>query len=362
MRDPSVLQRNHYIDLIKIVFALLIVFFHIHGDLNLFPGGRIAVEGFFMISGFLMMRSIAKDKRVTEPLGRSTVRFLAHKWLNLLPFLLPAAILAFVSVSVFYRFGLKRTLLNLPLFLFEIVPLYSEGFRGVYYIGISWYLSSMFFALAVLYPLCKKFGSDFTLIAFLPVGVGIYGLISYKFGHLAVGQADWLEEWPTNMGILRGLAGCLLGCVIYEVSDSLRKRAFSPGGKRAIAVIEIVCYALYFCLIQWQPKSSYDFVLVFVTFVFLIIGLSGHSLLEPALRQRNTKWLSTVSTLLILNHYPYIFIVERALGEPMNKIVFLVLVLLCILLSCLISWVCGRWVRRWIHAIPQKLFSDSDDG
>ena len=42
---------NSYIDVVKFIFALIILEFHLNS--GLFPGGRLAVEGFFMISGYI---------------------------------------------------------------------------------------------------------------------------------------------------------------------------------------------------------------------------------------------------------------------------------------------------------------------
>ena len=47
-------KRNGYIDIIKFLFAIIIAEFHL--GTGVFPGGRLAVEGFFMISGFLMIK------------------------------------------------------------------------------------------------------------------------------------------------------------------------------------------------------------------------------------------------------------------------------------------------------------------
>ena len=52
------MKRNGYVDVIKFIFAFIIAEFHL--GTGLFPGGRVAVDGFFMISAYLMMRSIER--------------------------------------------------------------------------------------------------------------------------------------------------------------------------------------------------------------------------------------------------------------------------------------------------------------
>ena len=119
-----------------------------------------------MISGYFMMISIAKAAGKEDSLGVSTVKFLRHKYVTLAQYLIPAvliAVCAFVAAGIT---PLSEAVRNAPLLLFEIIPMNAFGFEGYYVVGISWYLSSMLFALAVLYPLCRRFGQDFVLIAF----------------------------------------------------------------------------------------------------------------------------------------------------------------------------------------------------
>lgn len=56
--NSSNVGRNPFLDIVKLFFAIMIVLFHF-GE-NILPGGRVAVEGFFMISGYFMMVSIGK--------------------------------------------------------------------------------------------------------------------------------------------------------------------------------------------------------------------------------------------------------------------------------------------------------------
>ena len=48
--NPGIGSRYSYIDVVKLFFSLMIMLFHFGN--NILPGGRVAVEGFFMISGF----------------------------------------------------------------------------------------------------------------------------------------------------------------------------------------------------------------------------------------------------------------------------------------------------------------------
>lgn len=47
--------RNYGLDLLRILLCLTVVFFHYSGGRNC--GGSVAVDGFFVLSGFLAVRS-----------------------------------------------------------------------------------------------------------------------------------------------------------------------------------------------------------------------------------------------------------------------------------------------------------------
>jgi len=70
----EVTERNQTLDILKFIFALLIVYYHaiyvINPDsLGIYPkGGYIGVEFFFVSSGFLMARSFFYT-RTTAPGG-----------------------------------------------------------------------------------------------------------------------------------------------------------------------------------------------------------------------------------------------------------------------------------------------------
>ena len=94
-------QRNATIELMRFLFASSIILFHIAGTLwdrklilfsseefklTLFRNGYIGVEFFFLVSGFLMAKSIYRrqsqaciGKLQPEPVGVETIRFLWGK-------------------------------------------------------------------------------------------------------------------------------------------------------------------------------------------------------------------------------------------------------------------------------------------
>ena len=342
-------KRNGYIDIIKFLFAIIIAEFHL--GTGVFPGGRLAVEGFFMISGFLMMKSIEKSDE-SEGVGKSTVKFLFNKYKGLFfPLLFSALISYFVySYTLDYNFGemLKKGML----LFFEIIPLNTAGFKGTYVVGISWYLSSMFIALAILYPLTKKFKTGFTLVACPLIAALGYGILSAKYGDLAVGTS-YIENTLLQTGIIRALAGCALGCLIYVINKKLQEKEFTVFAKTVFTVLELLGFALAFYLMHYLPKSRYDYLLVFVIFGLLIIGISGISYTSYLWNPKWTRFFGTASTLIVLNHYSFCVLLKYKLShlEQYQKILIYIGLTAA---SCIVVYLLSILLKRLFELLFQK--------
>ena len=104
-------QRNREVDFLRFVFAVIIMLHHsryVLGDENcLFLGGSLAVEFFFIVSGYLMMASILRAERrqstgVTRAaLGTETYHFLLRKIRAFLPEYLIAWFIGFFLIEGF---------------------------------------------------------------------------------------------------------------------------------------------------------------------------------------------------------------------------------------------------------------------
>lgn len=340
-------KRNGYIDVIKFVFALVVMEFH--QGTGLFPGGRLAVEGFFMISSYLMMCYIDRDPYPEEGIGLSTARFIGRKYKGLFSFLLPSVLISHTVICFAYKFSFKESIKKLPFLLFELIPLRDAGYGGYYVLGVSWYLSAMFVALAVLYPLCRKNGRNFVLTVCPLLAVLIYGYLSHTYGHLAVASM-YIEGVVINVGMLRGLAASALGCVLFEICKYLSGKNVTLRGRLVFAVLEVLGFALLFGMVHYYPKSKYDYVCVFLLFGLLIIGISGISATSLLLKGKWTKTLGTWSTLIVLNHCCYRDLLLKRLGSGYIHTNKVWLYHLGVILSCVAVY----WLSKLVTLLMKK--------
>jgi len=332
-------KRTGYIDIIKFLFAIIIFEFHVGS--GIFPGGRLAVEGFFMISGYLMMCTIAKNKHPEDNLGISTVRFLANKYKSLFYYLFPSVIIAYAISCVQTDKTFFDALIRFPLTVFDIFPLRVAGYEGSFTIGISWYLSAMFLALGILYPLIKKFGQNFTLTVCPLLVFLIYGLLSSRYGHLAV-ATEFLENSILQGGLIRGLAGCSAGVVLYEIVSRFKGKSFKVSTKIVFTIIEIAGFIFAYHLIRNHPKSSYDFVATFVVFGILLIGIGQLSFSSTIFSGNWTKPLGTCSLLIVLNHYRINVFLRDLYGKDYFKTDKVFVLIAAVAGVCIVVWIIAK--------------------
>ena len=257
-------QRNATIELMRFLFASSVVLFHIAGTLwnrklilfssgdlrlTLFRTGSIGVEFFFLVSGFLMAKSIYRRQTAEqsgalqpEPVGVETIRFLWGKVKSLWPYYLPACAIGCLLFPVTNEdLHLGWFVPYLPsLFFLQETGLSDASFTGL----PSWYISSMLLAMAVLYPLCRKFYFSFTSLFGLLLGILMTGALIQLNGNLAgTGQDWWAITFACNF---RALGEVALGTVCYEASRRLSQRSFSTGRRILFSLLQVAGYGLAF--------------------------------------------------------------------------------------------------------------------
>ncbi|MBR4305274.1 MAG: acyltransferase family protein, partial [Ruminiclostridium sp.] len=313
-----------------------------------------------MINGYFMMKSIEKNRFPNDNLGISTIRFIANKFKSLFPYLLPAIIMSYIVSCISVNRPLFDSARIFSLTFFDLFPLNMAGFDGNYPVGISWYLSGMFLALAILYPLAKKFSSNFTLCVCPVAALLIYGWMSHTYGNLAV-----IDNYTAGAffapGLLRAIAGCSVGCVLYEATKRFEAKKVKNSWKSVFTIIEISLCAFICYVMHHYPTSKYDYVALFAILLMLFIGISGLSYSSDLCRGKWTSKLNSWSLMLMLNHARLAICLRLILGKDYintNKIwIFFGLVLI----TSVICKVVGELIKRLMKRISDAPFFVKDD-
>ena len=299
--------RNGAIDFWRMIFCLMIVFFHgkwlVSADFVLFERGDIGVEFFFILSGFLMAASVGKEERIKGPsinLGTDTIRFLVKKIKTIFPYMLYALIVNLIIAEIIAKPNLFRLFSDIIYSLWEILLLREIGFRNEFwFLDVAWYISAMLIVMLIFYPLIRKNMNLFCKVIAPIISLFLFGYLSKTYGSVIV-----LDGWTGFFynSLIRAAAEISLGCICYAVCRTLRKRSFTKLSKTLLAFLELFGYLVCIVGAQLGKASDFSFVMVLFLAVSITITFSEQSALSPLFK---CKWLSywgKISMLLYLNH------------------------------------------------------------
>lgn len=356
-------QRNGKIELMRFVFSLCILCFHVgetlwNGQLvvaegvSFFALGTAGVEFFFVVSGFLLAQSLfsqlEKEKlgNILPPdnLGDATLQFLWRKLKSVLPYfwLFSGATIVFLCIS--------RTD-ELPWLIIDRLPgLFLLGRTGIMgdtstFLGADWYLSSMFLSMAILYPLCRRYGKTFSRLAAPLVGVLLLGYIMHVRETLG-GQWSW--NGFTYYFNLRAFAELALGIGGYEACTALSKCSFTWFQRLLLTVTEAVCYLVplrYMCSFASYKYWGYIPLLLLVA---VVISFSQKSFLAKSslFQNRFCYFLGAISTSIYLDHRLVRDVVIYVLPELPKKRQCFLITLLTLMLSILVYAAVSTFQKR----------------
>lgn len=280
--------KNGKIELLRFVFCIFVLFFHLNKfvlhlpetyfDLHLtfFKNGAIGVEFFFVLSGFLMARSIYKKVSVSQiemrgkELSRDYLNFIKRKYFAIFPYHFVAfAITALIFIKTNHIEGVR-----LYKYLFGSLPdlllIQMSGVKMFSPNAFEWYISAMLLAMAIIYPICTRYYYRFTRF-FAPVtALFLLGAMQVMSGKLSGNIDEWLYvAFKTNF---RALAEIMLGATAFEISRNLQKINFGTKIRGAFAALEVFSFAAvsFFVVSDWE----YDYQAIFLIFIFVLVTLA----------------------------------------------------------------------------------------
>ena len=263
---PARSQKNGGIELLRFLFCLIVLLFHeqkyLLGEASLkhgvrlafFPHGSIGVEFFFVLSGALMASSISR-KQADTPTPQEYLGFLSRKYRSIFPQHLVAFVIAVGVWAVYSSFHSAAQWIQ---YLVDSIPnlllIQMSGISLANPNHVEWYISCMLIAMAILYPICRRYYTAFTHY-FAPLGsLLILGYLFYTTGALT-GVNVWTGLCFKS--VLRALCEIALGTTAYELSRFLAAKPLANGQKTCLTAAEAF---LLFCAICYSvmtfPKST----------------------------------------------------------------------------------------------------------
>lgn len=278
------MKKRYYIEGIRFIFALIIVYYHItHSNIIPYAGENsvysdfasvsgwagAAVEGFLIISGYFLYHSYVRNRE------KLFVEFMVEKIVRLWPVF---AVYTFLAV-IFLGEGLQDCILDLAF-------LRCTGI-SLNYTGIIWYVAPFFWSTLFLYAILKCFGKGMsTFILALITYLGYVINLNNSNG----GLGRKIVYSFLSLGMLRVLCGICLGCLIAIMLEAFKN---CYGQKRKsialtiiCSVVEVACFGMLILLfVNRRLPVNNVFVVVVLFSVLFICLLSERGVLSWVLNQ-----------------------------------------------------------------------------
>lgn len=336
--------KKYNIELLRFVFSVIIVYFHILHS-NILPyvqdipsyltlmqqcrNAQYIVECFFIISGYFLLNSIREEKY-------GFLHFFWKKVSRLWP------VLAFSIVCSFLFIPLNGNLLNSIL---DLLFLQATGL-SLAYKGINWYISPLFWTMLFYFAVLKKRENQKLLL------VAIITYLAYLV-NISVLNGGFGRETIMgifNLGMCRALGGIGLGIllrILIENLNDLRIEIHPKVKTLLLNVIEIFSmvflFAYFFGFVHYQNRFIVIpmFALLFLSFI------SQNGILSKKLNQPYFSILGRYSYSIYAMQQISFYILQRTLWK--TDIVYNIW--LCIGVSEIISVLIGVIIY---HCIEKK--------
>ncbi|KAI4449807.1 hypothetical protein C823_004340 [Eubacterium plexicaudatum ASF492] len=304
MMQTQIKTRNGAIDFWKFVFSIMVVQFHSSNLTEIkttpFVGAAIAVEFFFLVSGYLMAASISRYQEADIRVGRDSRNFMLHKIKGLCPEIFIAWAIGFVVQHIAKKnVSLSSLVKDLMTGVWDMFFLRESGLEGFKANPAAWYISAMLLAMLVLVPLFLKDREVFLNVWAPVLAIASLGYLSKNVGDLR-GPTDWLGF--CYKGFLRAVGELCMGVICWGICCEIKKLPLSGLGKRLLTALELGCYA---GVILWSYKhkgSQMDFVMLLLFAVGVVVTFSGHSLLSSFFNKPLVYFLGKISFPVYLSH------------------------------------------------------------
>ena len=340
--------KNGRVEFLRFIFALGILFFHIHkrfiesghyyriGDtgLNFFARGYIGVEFFFIVSGYLLAAgAFAKREQPTDLIGTETALMMKKKFWSVFPYHLFAIILTIIVNAYF----LEKTALDRYHYVIDswasIFFLQVFGFDSTWVNKLTWYLDVWFMVTFIFYPLLRKHYDVFVKIICPLLALFILGYMAHEYDSIA-GIDGWTGMFYKCF--LRGLSEMALGCSSYSLTRQINKYNFTKAGKIILGIIEVACYVIVFTYACTKMDVNYSFPVIFIMWIGVILTFSDINPLHQLFDKPIFGWFGKMSLLVYLNQFYSIRLVQSLLPD----LSFLAKAALCTLITFIGAFLC----------------------
>lgn len=259
------------ISLYKFLFSIMIIVFHVGNVLDYnkfkfnFGSGSIAVDFFFVVSGFFFCRKYVNYK-VKNSVGEDSFNYFINRTNRFIKYIIILLIIA-IPFSIFC---LKFNFTSLINAFYKLLYIPHHTKCGSEIFGITWYIVAMILVESMLFPFLIKYKKEFVYIIspIIIILLGSYLLIRY--GHFAT---PWKMGTILYKGILRGIFEINIGMYLYLISEKISNVKFTKLSKILLLLFEIAGYLSIFVLVNLNnAHRRFDVLMLIIISICILIS------------------------------------------------------------------------------------------
>lgn len=317
-------SRNYTIDLLKFISANIIMLGHTNEVLksNLFSGifksSSIMVMFFFIVSGYYMAQS--SEKPIKKNVGYDTFIFIIRKYKKMIIPILVSFIIGFIILN--YNSDFYNIINHLILSFWELSLTNMFGMYTYTVISTTWYISSMIFAMFIIYPIMRISSKDMFFLVIVPFTyLFTLGVIYQNTEKILRGNSAWYGI--ILHGSLYAICMILGGCISYRVSLLLKCVQFTKLSKVLLFIIEWTIYCGVILCSYIGVHLEYKFIISVLLIISVSITMSNVTN-NIYINSFISSYLGELSFYIFLCHYfllrlPLLFVDNTMI----NKYIFI---------------------------------------
>ena len=345
-------NRNAEIDFFRILFAVVVVISHSDGlqpnDLKKFPfvGGYLAVEFFFILSGYFAVKQVPAFSSRYQMVPVWTW----NKYKRIFTYVIPAVIIHYLINAYITGLSFFDTIKSLLYGVFEMFLFPMTGLRETFFVLPLWYLSAMLILLPLFYAALLK-NKDLFLYVLCPVfALLIYGYYSVTTQHIAR-WSDWNGLF--FMSLPRAWAGLCLGGIVTVITERLLcPLSFNKWGTIFLSGVEIICIGIVIFYMYTRSYRRLDFLCIGLIVILVSIILSEKASIHKIFPLLFSK-ISEFSLSLYVSHWTVRLLIPTVIMPAASYEARLLPYILLSAVYALLLMVFVFMVRRF--KLPEKI-------
>ena len=290
----------------RILFTIMIMVFHLSDGSTFYDEypqfsyhWYIAVEFFFVLSGYLLMSHAEKHPE------ESSFEYIKGRVCRLYPEYI-AAFLAMVVLKT-VRKGLNPIKFIVPNWL-EALMLQSIGTNKFPYLNNpAWYVSALLIGSYIIYYLLKNYRRLYLELLGPVGGVAVFAYLYRTYRDLQ-GFTD-TKGFFLNQAVLRSLLGLTIGIYVYLIAEWFRKN-WECRVPALFSLVETGIFVGVPVVALYIDDKDYDFIFL-ILFAIGIFCASQDRILGKLAGSRPLSWLAEISYSTYMIHFVIMLLINK---------------------------------------------------